>query len=87
MLEGPYQNNRWQERWLNLEGAFQILQVVALVGLAIVFGYEWFAAGSYLKLAVIFGSGLAVLVLAIATRLPLLALGIVGPIVLAWYWP
>ena len=87
MLEGPYQKNRWQQRWLNLEGIFQVLQVATFLALAVVFGYEWFAAGQYLKLLVIFGSGAAVVALAIVTRSPLIAIGIAGPLALAWFWP
>ena len=87
MLEGPYQSNRWQERWFKLEGVFLLFQLTALAVLACVFGYEWFAAREYLKLAAVFGSAVVVIALAIVTRTPLLAVGIVVPVALARFWP
>lgn len=87
MIEGPYQINRWQEWFLKAEGLLLMLQALALLALAIVFGYSWFVEGHYLKLVCIFGSGTALIALALVTRSPVFTLALVVPVVAAWVWP
>lgn len=87
MIEGPYQSNRWQERFLKAEGLLLVLQALALLAVAIIFGYSWFLEGQYLKLVCIFGSGAALIALALVTRSPVFTLALVVPVVAAWLWP
>lgn len=87
MIEGPYQGNRWQERFLKVEGLLLALNFIALVVAAAVFGYSWFIAGQYLKVFSIFGTGAVLLTLALVTRAPLFLLALAVPLVMAWAWP
>jgi hypothetical protein len=87
MIEGPYQSNRWQERFLKAEGILLVLQLVALLAVAVVFGYSWLASGQYVKVVTIFGSGVALAVLALKTRAPIFTFALVIPVVAAWFWP
>ena len=87
MLEGPYHRNRWQERWLSIAAFFEVLQILGLLALAAVYGYEWFMAGQYIKLLAVFGSGTVIIALTVATKRPLFMIGLVFPLWLESYWP
>jgi hypothetical protein len=87
MIEGPYQSNRWQERFLKAEGVLLVLQLIALLAVAVVFGYSWLASGQYMKVLTIFGSALALVVLSLRTRAPIFTIALVIPAVAAWFWP
>ena len=75
MIKGPYKSNRWQERWMKLEGILLIIQMLALLVVIGIAGFEWLASGLYLKFGIVFGSGLAMLVLAFLTHSPIFLVG------------
>lgn len=65
---------------MKIEGILMLIQVLTILLFVGITGFEWLASGLYLKFCIVFGSGLAMLVLAFCTRAPifLLAVGAVA---------
>ncbi len=70
-MQGPYKNQKWLIRLGNLEGIFQILQLVCFLLAAAFTGFEWISNGQILKFVLIFGGCALTIFLGWMSRLPL----------------
>jgi len=77
MIEGPYSSSKWRDRLRSIEGALEILQVIVVLALACVVGYELLSGAQYLKFVFVFGGGVLASVLFWITRSPLFLLALV----------
>ena len=71
MLDGPFKRKTWQDRALSIEGALSILFLVCAAGYLAIVGYEMLAKGEYLKVAVFFGGGVLLSLIAVRSASPL----------------